>query len=170
MSRFGAVLAMLHAAHDLADHVVQTEHQAIHKADPGRAGWLALAGHVGSYTAVQVAALALLRGGFAPGRLVAGVVFSAATHALLDRRWPVRWILEHTGHDGWARPPVIGGDWTAVGRAPGASGGDLVARTLAVRTPVTAVPLHGPYLSDQALHHACLAISALIITSPGEGP
>lgn len=29
--------------------------------------------------------------------LVAGLAVSAATHAFLDRRWPVRWLLQHTG-------------------------------------------------------------------------
>ncbi|WP_274914410.1 hypothetical protein [Streptomyces sp. WZ-12] len=29
--------------------------------------------------------------------MAAGFAFSAGTHAFLERRWPVRWILEHTG-------------------------------------------------------------------------
>ncbi|MGW1365110.1 hypothetical protein ACWCQP_48025 [Streptomyces chartreusis] len=29
--------------------------------------------------------------------LAAGFAWSAATHAVLDRRWPVRWLLQHTG-------------------------------------------------------------------------
>ncbi|MFF4648101.1 hypothetical protein [Streptomyces sp. NPDC001389] len=29
--------------------------------------------------------------------LAAGLAWSAATHAVLDRRWPVRWLLQRTG-------------------------------------------------------------------------
>ncbi|NYE44267.1 hypothetical protein [Streptomyces fulvorobeus] len=34
--------------------------------------------------------------------LVAGFAVSAATHAFFDRRWPVRWLLEHVGSKGFA--------------------------------------------------------------------
>jgi hypothetical protein len=133
---FGAVLAMLWAAHDLADHVVQTDHQAAHKAAPGRAGWSAMAGHVGSYTAVQVLALAALRPlGVRPSlrRTAAAVGFSASTHALLDRRWLVRAVLTAAGAPKFA----------------------------AMTTPVC-----GGYQADQALHHAALTVSALLLSAP----
>lgn len=192
---FGAVLAALWAAHDLADHVLQTEYQAHHKACEGRHGYRALAGHVASYSAVQVVALAALRGGFAPARVAAGVAFSAGTHALLDRRWPVRWILEHTGHDDYALSHVqaerellvcanvdadpdgptnleeaghaLGVAVHAVGRGTFREVGDALAyairHAVAVVDPEHPTPLHGPYLADQALHHACLAVVAAII-------
>jgi Protein of unknown function (DUF3307) len=126
---FGAILAALCAAHDLADHVAQTDHQAKHKAT----SWPAMAGHVGSYTAVQVAALAVLRPmGVQPSwrRMVAGVAVSAGTHAFLDRRWPVAAILRYT-------------------RSP--------------KFAVMDYPISGPYLADQSLHHACLFVTALIL-------
>lgn len=148
-ARFGAALAMLWAAHDLADHVVQTDHQAAQKAED----WSAMAGHVGSYTAVQVgslAALSVLTGERATrGRTIMGVLFSAVSHAFLDRRWPVRWALEHSGSQAFADARLP--------RIP-------LGRTEAMwHTKPHPLPIHGPYLADQALHHACLAVSAAIL-------
>ncbi|MEU9015669.1 hypothetical protein AB0D12_39545 [Streptomyces sp. NPDC048479] len=33
--------------------------------------------------------------------LAAGLAVSAVTHAFFDRRWPVRWLLEHIGSKGF---------------------------------------------------------------------
>ncbi|ANY10637.1 hypothetical protein [Pseudonocardia sp. HH130630-07] len=142
---FGAVLAMLWATHNSGDHVVQTDVQAANKADtrPGpyvdedgarRPGWIqAMAGHVGGYTAVQVAGLVALRAvGIRPtlGSTVAAVTWSAATHAILDRRTPVTAVLRRVG---------------------------------APRFAALTSPICGGYLADQALHHAALTISALLL-------
>lgn len=99
--RLGATYAVLMAAHDLGDHVVQTDHQAATKA----ASWRGMAGHVGSYTALQVASLVALRAsGVRPSwrRVLAAVVWSASTHAILDRRRPVVALLRLTGSPGFA--------------------------------------------------------------------
>lgn len=98
---FAAVAVTVYAAHQVADHVFgQTDKQAACKAGSGWAGWRALAGHVVAYHVVLVvmlaAAVAALRLDVTTAGLVAGVVFSAVTHAVLDRRWPVRWILQVT--------------------------------------------------------------------------
>lgn len=151
--RFGAVLAMLWVAHDLGDHVAQTDHQARTKAD----NWRGMAGHIGTYHLTQAAALAALRPlGVRPSwrRVLAGMAFSAITHAFLDRRWPVVRLLELTGSPGFARPVVR-------------TVGD-VRDVLGANSTVDAVgqlPLHGPYLADQALHHACLAVTAAVIVT-----
>lgn len=99
---FAAVGVTLFAAHQLADHVLgQTDRQACGKAAPGWAGWRCIAGHVGLYHLVMAAMLGVavvaldLPVSFAGA--VVGLGFSAVTHALIDRRWPVRWLLEHTG-------------------------------------------------------------------------
>lgn len=160
--RFGAVLSALWAAHDLADHVVQTDAQAAHKAT----SWSAMAGHVGSYTAVQLSALAALRTvGVRPSwrRMLAGVAVSAGTHALLDRRWPVRWVLEHSGSAEFADARFVVRDTyhAAVMRSTTADE--------AVEAAIHPAPLHGPYLADQALHHACLLVSALIMVGGRRG-
>lgn len=94
--RFAVILPTLYAAHTVADHVVQTDHQAARKAE----SWRAMAGHVGGYQLTQAAAVAAilrLTGLRASGPgLVAGSLLSAVTHAFLDRRWPVRAILRAT--------------------------------------------------------------------------
>jgi hypothetical protein len=155
-ARFAAAYAALLPAHDLADHVVQTDHQAAHKAGPGWAGARAMAGHVGGYLVVQLLAVLALRVlGVRPSwrRTAAAVTLSAGTHALLDRRWPVRWILEHTGSRGFARPVVI-----ATGEIQGDDPMEIGALHVTGQ-----LPIHGPYLTDQALHHVVLAVCAAIL-------
>lgn len=105
---FAAGLATAYAAHQVADHVLgQTEHQAENKAKPGREGWKALLGHVFDYHLVMfmmmlftimVLDLPVTALGF-----TLFIAFSAVTHAFLDRKWPVKWILEHTGSSDFAK-------------------------------------------------------------------
>ena len=142
---FATVLGALLVAHNVGDHICQTDHQAWCKARPedgaenqpsGAEQAKAMAGHIATYQAAQAVALAVVlpASGLRPSwrGLVAGSLFSAATHAFLDRRWPVRWILRHT------RSPKFA---------------DLQT------------PINGPYQADQALHHGCLFVSALLIAS-----
>ena len=131
---FAVSLATLVAAHQLADHIIQTDTDANAKATPGWTGWQHLLCHVGTYHATALVMLLITVGALqiptTVGGLIAGLGFSAVTHAFLDRRWPVRWILDHTGSAAFADR----------------------------QTPVC-----GMYLADQALHYACLWISALLI-------
>lgn len=150
--RLAVVLPTLLVAHNVADHVVQTDHQAAHKAS----SWSAMAGHVGGYQATQLGALLAVSRATGTclswrGMLLGGA-FSAISHAFLDRRWPVRRLLELTGSRAFARPVIrTAGDVREVtGAAP----------TVDATGPL---PIHGPYLADQALHHGCLLISALLI-------
>lgn len=154
--RFAATYAALRTMHDLGDHLVQTDRQAAGKASTEESTWVpAMTGHVTSYTATQIAGLALadkvlgLR--LHPGAVAAAAAFSASTHAFLDRRWPVRRAMELTRSPGFAQ-----GTFTMTGN-----------RVLADQsTPITAarlvVPLNGPYLADQALHHGVLFLAAMI--------
>src|SRR5215218_2914906 len=100
LSRSVVFVVVLLVGHSLGDHVAQTDRQATHKADPGAAGWRALAGHLLAYHVTITAALLLtcaaLRLPLSPAGVVAGVAFSAVTHGLLDRRWPVRAVLRAT--------------------------------------------------------------------------
>lgn len=150
-ARFGALLAALWAAHDLADHIVQTDHQAATKAT----SWRGMGGHITTYHLTQLAALAALRSlaGIRPSwaRTLAGVALSAGTHTLLDRRWPVVRILELTGSPGFARPVIPGQQ------------AEVDAEVVVAEVKAQPLPLHGPYLADQALHHACLAVVATIL-------
>lgn len=105
---FAAVGVTLYAAHQLADHVLgQTDKQANGKAEPGWAGWRHIAGHVGLYHAVMgvmlLVAVAVLDLPVTWLGAVAGVGFSAVTHAVIDRRWPVRLLLEATGSGPFSR-------------------------------------------------------------------
>lgn len=133
LATFAASWAVLNGTHGLADHVLgQTHAQAMGKAAPGRAGWLADLRHVGAYHLVMAGAGALawlaLPLHWSPVGILVALAWSAGTHALLDRRWPVRWILRRTGSAGFA---------------------DLADHGL-----------NGMYLSDQSLHTFALLIAA----------
>ena len=130
---FPAVYALLRVAADVADHWVQSDHQAQHKAKPGREGHLALAGHVASYVGTQAAALVVgnhvLGLGLRPRSMAAALALSGATHYLIDRRWPVRRVAEATGQGSFYE---LGG------------------------------PLGGAYLLDQATHHLVEGFAAYV--------
>lgn len=163
-ARFAAILGTLHAAHNLADHLVQTDAQALGKTRPS--GWLRpMAGHVGGYHATQLAALLtadrILDLGLSRWRTAVAVAFSAGTHAVLDRRWPVHRILELSGSPGFAAPKVAV-DINVDGLGRIVDGRWLTRGVPGTITATGPVPLHGPYLADQALHHTCLWITALI--------
>jgi hypothetical protein len=131
---FAVAMATLVAAHQLADHIVQTDNDAKDKAAPGLNGWRHLLCHVGTYHATALVMLLItavaLHMPLTVTGMAAGLGFSAITHALLDRRWPVRWILQHTGSAAFA---------------------DRMS------------PICGMYLADQALHYGCLWVAALLI-------
>jgi hypothetical protein len=128
-----AAYAALRTAAAVADHWVQTGHQAVHKADAGLSGHRAMAGHVGSYAATQAVALIaadrLLGMGLKPSRIASAVAFSAATHWVIDRRWPVRRAAEALGKQ----------DFHGLGG-----------------------PLGGAYILDQAAHHLFEGVAAVI--------
>jgi hypothetical protein len=89
-----AVFVALYAAHQVADHWIQTQHQADHKADPGWRGHFVCAAHVATYTVtagVALGALCVVTGLHLDfGRTVAGLTVSAVTHHFADRRAPLR--------------------------------------------------------------------------------
>lgn len=152
---FAAAYAALWTAHDVADHVVQTDHQAATKSGD----WRGMAGHIGTYHLVQVLALAgLRRAGVRPSwrRTLAAVALSAGTHTLLDRHWPVVRILLATGSPRFATPAVQ-------------VRGSALPAAIRGRPPIVdakgPLPLHGPYLADQALHHGVLAVCAVILAT-----
>lgn len=90
---FAVVLPALLVAHGVADHLVQTHHQATYKGQPGWAGRLACARHVATYTATTAAAVALLWWLFdlpiSSLGFLAGQAISAVTHYVADRRTPL---------------------------------------------------------------------------------
>ncbi|MFJ4676961.1 DUF3307 domain-containing protein [Kitasatospora sp. NPDC088783] len=125
LASFGAIWAVLAVGHTLADHVIgQTDHQADDKAAPTaaevadgaspRRGWGACLGHVAQYHVVVAAALtlvwAVLPLQMSWTGLAAGLAVSMVTHAFFDRRWPVRWLLEHIGSKQFAQLKTAGMD------------------------------------------------------------
>lgn len=140
-TRFAATYAALTASHEVADHWVQIDTQAMAKGAPGPAGARACAAHVATYTATQ--ALALLAADRFLGlrldwrRAAAGLAVSAVTHYVADRQGG-HWRDKHprgvvalaaaTGHAGWLE------------RDPGAG-----------------------YLMDQAWHKGWIAVAAAVV-------
>lgn len=139
-ARFAAVYAALTASHELADHWVQRDTDAVAKGKPGAEGARACAIHVATYTATQAAALTVVNRvcglRLAPVRAAAALAVSAVTHYVADRqgghwrdenpRGVVR-LAASTGHAGWLK------------RDPNAG-----------------------YLMDQSWHKAWIAVAALI--------
>ncbi len=100
-----ATFIALYAGHMIGDHIVQTDWQAANKAGKGRDAARAMAGHIGGYVAAQTVALVVVMAAGTPvtfAAALAGLAFSAATHAFIDRRWPVQWILHRTGSRNFA--------------------------------------------------------------------
>jgi Protein of unknown function (DUF3307) len=133
---FAVALVILLVAHQIGDHVVQSDRQAAGKAGAGADAVWAMVGHLAGYHAV---AAVLLVGAFAVLGLpltvagtVAGLGFSVLTHAVLDRRTPVRSLLRALG---------------------------------APRFAETTTPVCGVYAADQALHQLALLVSALLIAA-----
>ncbi|MFD6771031.1 DUF3307 domain-containing protein [Micromonospora chalcea] len=96
-----AVFVALYAGHQLADHWVQTQHQADHKGLPGWLGRWNCAKHVATYGATQLAALALLALvadlRLSPITLTAGMAVNLASHYIADRRTPLLRLAAATG-------------------------------------------------------------------------
>lgn len=102
---FAAVLAALYAAHSVADHWFQTDHQAVTKSKPGRDGQLADARHVATYTASLTAVLLLVqwRTGITldPARTAAALTLNAVTHYWADRHVHLIALARKAGKGGW---------------------------------------------------------------------
>jgi Protein of unknown function (DUF3307) len=94
------VFLILLTSHLLGDWVAQSDWQATNKTR----SWAALAAHVAGYHLVMglLLLLPVMRDGWPAGKALAVVAVSAATHALIDRRWPVRALLRVAGSPGFA--------------------------------------------------------------------
>lgn len=87
---FAETFVLLYTAHLLSDYPLQTDHQAAHKADHGRAGWSANFQHAGTHVVVSAALLALgdwaldldLSTAYAAGALA----WIGISHSIIDRR------------------------------------------------------------------------------------
>jgi len=94
-------------AHGLADHILgQSDKIAANKVKPGRVGWSHILQHVFQYHVVMVTmlliAVAVFNLPITVLGLAAAILFSAITHGFIDRRWPVKWLLQNTGSPNFA--------------------------------------------------------------------
>jgi hypothetical protein len=153
LGRLGGIFALLYGSHPLADYWVQTNHQAATKGGDGWAARRACAAHVATLTATH--ALALAAGTLATGERIpirragGGLAFNAATHYVIDRRQPMRRLTEVLASIG--KP-----DFHDVGKPrPGRDDNPCLGT--------------GAHVLDQALHIACLAVTAGWIARPERG-
>ncbi|MET8756847.1 DUF3307 domain-containing protein [Lentzea sp. NPDC004782] len=98
---FAVVLPALLVAHNVADHWVQTSHQAATKGQHSHAGRIACAMHVLSYTALTAATVLLLWAvlglAVSPLGFVTGQAVSAVTHYWADRRFTLAGLAARLG-------------------------------------------------------------------------
>ena len=94
------VFLVLLAGHLLGDWVTQSDWQAANKTH----SWPALAAHVTSYHLLMGTLLLLpvLRDGWPAWKALLALTASAVTHAVIDRRWPVRALLRVTASPNFA--------------------------------------------------------------------
>lgn len=92
---FATVFVALFVAHQVADHWVQTHHQAVHKAG---SAW-ACSKHVITYTLTAALFLVVVPGEVSWGRAGLGLVVSAGTHYVADRRTPLKWMAVKLGKE-----------------------------------------------------------------------
>ena len=145
---FATVLPALLVAHHVADHWVQTSHQAATKSLPDASGHWACFKHVASYTAVTAGTVALVWAllglPITPAGFAAGQVVSAVTHYWADRRHTLARLAELAGKGGFYR---LGAPRTGHDDNPSLG--------------------TGAYVLDQSWHWAWLFAAALITAAGG---
>jgi Protein of unknown function (DUF3307) len=94
------VFLVLLAGHLLGDWVAQNDWQATNKTR----SWAALTAHVASYHLLMglLLLIPVVRDGWPAGKALAALAVSAVTHAVIDRRWPVRALMRAAGSPGFA--------------------------------------------------------------------
>lgn len=144
MGEVAGVFVALYAAHQVGDHWLQTQWQCDRKGLPGWTGRLACAAHVASYTATALVALIALAAvtGWQPSvpRVLTGLLVSAVSHYVADRRTPLRKLAEATGS---------GRFWALGAPRPGRDDNPSLGT--------------GAYALDQSFHIGFLFVAALVI-------
>lgn len=174
-AKFAAVFAGLYAAHQIADHWIQTDHQANTKGRRDRTGQLACAGHVATYTATTTATTIALNKALNLGlgwkAILAGQAVSAVTHYAIDRRYTLAALCERTGKTTFLKLGVPRQVAVFVKDSAGTrTSVELVAVAEDGEQPV---PFDNPslgtggYALDQSWHIGWLLIAALATVSIG---
>lgn len=144
-ARFAATYAAFTAAHEVADHWIQRDRDAVAKGQPGPEGVRACAIHVATYAATQTLTLAAVQ--HVTGmrlswkRATLGLAVSAASHYAADRQ---------------------GGHWAD----QNPRGVVRLAAAMDHATWLQRDPNAG-YLMDQAWHKGWIAIAALLVAGGG---
>lgn len=142
-SLFAAAFAALFAAHQLADHWLQTNGQSVTKGLPGWPGRLACARHAAVVTAAMALALVVTAAAtgarFSVPWTGAALAFNGVTHYWADLRTTLAALAERTGK---------GAFW----RMGSGRDGHACLGT-------------GAYALDQSFHVACLWLAALVIAA-----
>jgi hypothetical protein len=94
----GTVFVALLAGHLLGDWVVQTHRQALDKVT----SWPAMGRHLLGYHATMAACVLPL---WHTRWTALALAASWTVHGIVDRRWPVRWLLARTGSAAFADLP-----------------------------------------------------------------
>jgi hypothetical protein len=113
------VFVALFAGHQVGDHIVQTNAAARAKGAPTAdllaagvhpwRGWDFCLRHVSTYTLTQAVALVLVRVATPVTwtGVAAALAVSASTHAVIDRRWLVRFLARLKGCQDWREAPYL---------------------------------------------------------------
>lgn len=100
---FAAIGFTLLVAHQVADHWLQSAHQAAHKGDPGWVGRLACLKHVASYTATTLLltglVIVLMDLPVSLEGLIVGQLLSAISHYWADRRFTLKKMAVKLGKE-----------------------------------------------------------------------
>jgi len=142
---FASAFAALLAGHQVADHWLQTNHQAVTKGAPGWPGRLACARHAAVLTAVLALALAATAAAtgarFSLPWTALALALNGASHYWADRRTTLAALAESVGKGAFWRLGM-----------PRDGGGSACLGT-------------GAYALDQAFHVGCLWLTALVIAA-----
>jgi hypothetical protein len=137
---FAAVFAALYAAHEVADHWLQTRHLAFANGAAGRRGRVACAMHVATLTATKVLVLgvvAVLTGvGLEPWAVAVGLGVDAVSHYWADRQTTLVALADRIGK----------GEFVRLGDGAAAPVGT------------------GAYALDQSWHMGWLLVAALLVS------
>jgi hypothetical protein len=102
---FGTIFVLLYVAHLIADYALQTDHQAAHKMETSRKGWTANLTHAGTHTITTAVLLGIgwtaLDLSISLPAVGLTLAWITASHAFIDRRWPITWWMTHTGSTDW---------------------------------------------------------------------
>jgi len=106
------LLPIVLAGHFIGDWIVQTDEQAANKATSWWANQRHMIGYHYTMVMIFMGACLLHLGDLDPRGLTELrndmaiiIAVSWVTHSIIDRRWPVVWLMEHTGSAPFSKTP-----------------------------------------------------------------